>query len=326
MPRHLRRVRLHQSEAPAVAQEILDLELLVRHHEDVGIEPRPIDRGEAGVVELLDVDAPDLGADLWSQATNLEHRSPPAGRIASWRRIPSPGRWEFLSSPEEIDGMARPVAYPDHIEPLVQFVEETAPEHIVARTHDKLAGGTPVKDMLLAVSAGGGALLGPAARPSRRPAPSAGRAARRPQHRRPAVRRLRAHAGDPERGRGQQAHPVAGHGPVHPGRRAAGVGAGQRRGHARVVPVRRRAAASTTPAITTSSTCCSSSRRCRCWNTCSRSRSRRTSSTTTTSCSRSSPGGRWSTSAGSTRSTSAGRRCATSRAPRCRPRWTTWTG
>ena len=46
--------------------------------------------------------------------------------------------------------MARPVAYPEHIEPLVQFVEETPPEHIVARTHDRLAAGTPVKDMLLA--------------------------------------------------------------------------------------------------------------------------------------------------------------------------------
>jgi hypothetical protein len=46
--------------------------------------------------------------------------------------------------------MARPVTYPDHIEPLVRFVEETAPDHIVARTHDKLSGGTPVKDMLLA--------------------------------------------------------------------------------------------------------------------------------------------------------------------------------
>ncbi len=46
--------------------------------------------------------------------------------------------------------MARRVAYPDHLEPLVQFVEETAPEHIVAATHDKLAGGTSIKDMLLA--------------------------------------------------------------------------------------------------------------------------------------------------------------------------------
>ena len=46
--------------------------------------------------------------------------------------------------------MARPVTYPAHIEPLVQFVEETVPDQIVARTHDKLAGGTPVKDMLLA--------------------------------------------------------------------------------------------------------------------------------------------------------------------------------
>src|SRR5262249_5650016 len=42
--------------------------------------------------------------------------------------------------------MARPVAYPAPIEPLVRFVEDTSPEHIVARTHDRLAGGTPVKD------------------------------------------------------------------------------------------------------------------------------------------------------------------------------------
>src|SRR5882672_8814490 len=46
--------------------------------------------------------------------------------------------------------MAQRVLYPDHIEPLVQFVEETTPEHIVARAHDKLAAGTTVKDMLLA--------------------------------------------------------------------------------------------------------------------------------------------------------------------------------
>src|SRR5437867_7853010 len=46
--------------------------------------------------------------------------------------------------------MARPVVYPDHIEPLVRFVEDTTPERIVAAAHDKLAGGTSVKDMLLA--------------------------------------------------------------------------------------------------------------------------------------------------------------------------------
>src|SRR5262249_23659424 len=46
--------------------------------------------------------------------------------------------------------MARPVAYPASIEPLVRFVEDTSTEHIVARTHDRLAGGTPVRDMLLA--------------------------------------------------------------------------------------------------------------------------------------------------------------------------------
>src|SRR5207244_10202870 len=46
--------------------------------------------------------------------------------------------------------MAQRVLYPDHIEPLVQFVEETTPEHIVARAPAKLAAGTTVKDMLLA--------------------------------------------------------------------------------------------------------------------------------------------------------------------------------
>jgi hypothetical protein len=46
--------------------------------------------------------------------------------------------------------MARPVRYPESIEPLAQFVEDTAPEQIVARTRDRLAGGTPVRDMLLA--------------------------------------------------------------------------------------------------------------------------------------------------------------------------------
>ena len=46
--------------------------------------------------------------------------------------------------------MFQPVAYPDHIEPLVRFVEDTAPERIIAATHDKLQVGTPVKDMLLA--------------------------------------------------------------------------------------------------------------------------------------------------------------------------------
>ena len=46
--------------------------------------------------------------------------------------------------------MAQRVRYPDHIEPLVQFVEDTTPDRIVAATHDKLAAGTSVKNMLLA--------------------------------------------------------------------------------------------------------------------------------------------------------------------------------
>src|SRR5215831_7696686 len=46
--------------------------------------------------------------------------------------------------------MARRVTYPAHIEPLVQFVEETPPERIVASVHEKLASGVSTKEMLLA--------------------------------------------------------------------------------------------------------------------------------------------------------------------------------
>ena len=46
--------------------------------------------------------------------------------------------------------MYKPVTYPDHIEPLVLFVEETPPDRIVAETYEKLRNGTSVKDMLLA--------------------------------------------------------------------------------------------------------------------------------------------------------------------------------
>ena len=48
--------------------------------------------------------------------------------------------------------MGQRVRFPDHIEPLVQFVEETTPDRIVAETNDKLVAGTPVKDMLLAAA------------------------------------------------------------------------------------------------------------------------------------------------------------------------------
>ena len=76
VPRALRRVRVHDAEAAAVAQEVVDLELLARHHDDVVVEPRPIDAGELRVVERLDVDALDLGADLWPQAAYLHGRDP----------------------------------------------------------------------------------------------------------------------------------------------------------------------------------------------------------------------------------------------------------
>src|SRR2546425_11948918 len=82
--------------------------------------------------------------------------------------------------------MAHRVLYPDHIEPLVQFVEETTPEHIVARAHDKLAAGTTVKDMLLASALAGGRPPDlPPGPPRGPPPPPAGRHALRPLARAP---------------------------------------------------------------------------------------------------------------------------------------------
>src|SRR6185295_1537257 len=54
----------------------IDRELLVHHDRDVVIEPRPVDPREARVVERLDVDAPDLDADLRAQTPDFHHVLP----------------------------------------------------------------------------------------------------------------------------------------------------------------------------------------------------------------------------------------------------------
>jgi hypothetical protein len=73
MARHLGRMRVHHAEAAAVAEEVFNLELLIRHHEHVAVEPGAIERGEARVVERLDVHAVDLGADLLAEASDFDH-------------------------------------------------------------------------------------------------------------------------------------------------------------------------------------------------------------------------------------------------------------
>ena len=46
--------------------------------------------------------------------------------------------------------MPQRVQYPDAIEPLVQFIEETPPEEILDRTLDKLREGVAIRTMLTA--------------------------------------------------------------------------------------------------------------------------------------------------------------------------------
>ena len=52
----------------------------------------------------------------------------------------------------ELEGSTMPtrVQYPDTIEPLVQFIEETPPSEIVDRTLEKLRAGVPIKTMMTA--------------------------------------------------------------------------------------------------------------------------------------------------------------------------------
>src|SRR5258707_15275132 len=46
--------------------------------------------------------------------------------------------------------MPKRAKYPASIEPLVQFIEDTAPEEILDRALDKLRDGLPIQTMLMA--------------------------------------------------------------------------------------------------------------------------------------------------------------------------------
>ena len=46
--------------------------------------------------------------------------------------------------------MHQRIQYPDTIEPLVSFIEETSPAEIVDRTLEKLRAGVPIKSLLTA--------------------------------------------------------------------------------------------------------------------------------------------------------------------------------
>src|SRR6266536_2173131 len=87
----LRGVRDDPTEAAAVAQEVLDLELLLPHHDDIVPEPGAIDRVEPARVERPDVDPADLRADLWPHSSDLNrirhgHILAPVAREVKGRR------------------------------------------------------------------------------------------------------------------------------------------------------------------------------------------------------------------------------------------------
>src|SRR3954453_2694379 len=76
-------MRHHLPEAAAVAQEIVDGQVLPGNDENVVVQPCLVDRGKTRVIECLDVDPTDLDPDLGSHAADLNHR---ALTPACWRR------------------------------------------------------------------------------------------------------------------------------------------------------------------------------------------------------------------------------------------------
>src|SRR4029453_8954753 len=73
MARALRRVQFEPPEATAVAHVLRQCELLVAHHDHVVVEPRAVNDAELSIVERADIDAGNLGGDLWSQAAYPDH-------------------------------------------------------------------------------------------------------------------------------------------------------------------------------------------------------------------------------------------------------------
>ncbi len=74
VPRGLGRMRHDEAEAPTVAEEILELQLLAPDHGDAVFQPGLIDRREALVVERLHVDPGNLPANVRTHRPNLQHR------------------------------------------------------------------------------------------------------------------------------------------------------------------------------------------------------------------------------------------------------------
>src|SRR5690349_11025206 len=77
MSRALRWMRHHEAEAAAVAEELLNGQLLVPDHHHIVLEPSLVDRREAVIIQRSDINTGDLYADLCPQKTNLHHSHPP---------------------------------------------------------------------------------------------------------------------------------------------------------------------------------------------------------------------------------------------------------
>jgi hypothetical protein len=78
MPRALRGVFVEAAEAPAVGEKILNFESLITNRNHIALKPGSINRRESFLVEMLCIDAEDLGANLRSKPVNFDHFKIPA--------------------------------------------------------------------------------------------------------------------------------------------------------------------------------------------------------------------------------------------------------
>jgi hypothetical protein len=89
MARALGRMLVKMAEAAAVAKEVVDLQSLVAHCNDIAIKPGLVNDIECFVIELPDIHAQNFRLDLGAQAIHFQQDKPPYTKEPASNRLSS---------------------------------------------------------------------------------------------------------------------------------------------------------------------------------------------------------------------------------------------
>ena len=70
-------INIDDAETAAVADEVIQRQVLAGDHQDVVVDPGLVDRREARIIECADIDAADFDPDLRSHLAYLDHGGVP---------------------------------------------------------------------------------------------------------------------------------------------------------------------------------------------------------------------------------------------------------